>query len=300
MTGPASEFRAEHFRDYLTFERGLAPRTVAAYERDVARLTDFLLSRGLSTPAGASHATLRDHVFGLKESGLAASSIRRAISSIRTYYGFLVEEGVLELDPTDRLEAPRAGRKLPDVLSRAEAAALVESPSEGDPMFWRDRAILELLYATGVRVSELTTVRVVDLDLDEGLVRVLGKGAKERMVPLGGAAAEAVRRYLREVRPGIQDREGGVALFLNRRGQPLTRMSIWNLVKTAARRAGIPKRVSPHTLRHTFATHLLEGGADLTVVQELLGHADISTTQIYTHLDREYLHEVHRRFHPRA
>ena len=300
MAGPASEFRAEHFRDYLVFERGLSTRTVAAYEHDLARLIGFLVARGISSPAQSSHPDLRDHVFHLKEAGLAPSSIRRAISSIRTYYAFLIEEGALDVDPTDRLESPRVRRKLPDVLSRTEAAALVESPPEDHPMHWRDRAILELLYATGVRVSELATVKIAELDLDERLVRVFGKGARERMVPLGGAAAEAAGRYLREVRPALDRGEGKGVLFLNRRGRPLTRMAIWSLVRGAARRAGIRRKVSPHTLRHSFATHLLEGGADLTVVQELLGHADISTTQIYTHLDREYLHDVHRRFHPRA
>jgi integrase/recombinase XerD len=300
MAGPGSEFRAEHFRDYLAFERGLSSRTMAAYEHDVSRLIGFLIARGVAGPAGASHADLRDHVFHLKELGLAPSSIRRAISSIRTYYAFLVEEGVLDVDPTDRLEAPRVRRRLPDVLSLAEVMALIESPAEGHPMFWRDRAILELLYATGVRVSELATIRVQEIDLDERLVRVFGKGSRERMVPLGGAAAEAVGRYLREVRPGLDRGEGRGILFLSRRGTPLTRVAVWGLVRDAARRAGIRKKVSPHTLRHTFATHLLEGGADLTVVQELLGHADISTTQIYTHLDLEYVHEVHRRCHPRA
>jgi integrase/recombinase XerD len=236
----------------------------------------------------------------MKDSGLAPSSIRRAISSVRTYYSFLVEEGALDRDPTDRLESPRVQRKLPDVLSRAEVVALIESPSEDHPMFWRDRGLLELLYATGIRVSELLSIRIGDLDLDENLVRVVGKGSKERMVPFGRISGEVVNRYLRDVRPSLDRGKGKGILFLNQRGNPLTRMAIWTLVRSAARRAGILGKVSPHTLRHSFATHLLEGGADLTVVQELLGHADISTTQIYTHLDRAYLHDIHRRYHPRA
>jgi len=300
MTGPASEFRAEQFRDYLVFERGLSVRTVSAYENDVARMINFFVAQGFTSPSDASQADLRDYVFALKDSGLAPSSIRRAISSVRTYFSFLVDDGVLDHDPTDRLESPRVRRKLPEVLSRAEAAALVESPSEDHPLYWRDRALLELLYATGVRVSELATIRIGELDLDERLVRVLGKGSRERMVPFGGTAGEAVRRYLGEVRPTLDRGQGKGVLFLNRRGDPLSRVAVWTLVRSAARRAGIRKKVSPHTLRHSFATHLLEGGADLTVVQELLGHADISTTQIYTHLDREYLHQVHRRCHPRA
>ncbi|MSR23301.1 MAG: site-specific tyrosine recombinase XerD [Gemmatimonadetes bacterium] len=295
-----AEFRTEHYRDFLAFERGLSERTVAAYDRDVDRLVRFLLAQGVHTPVQASHLTLREYLFHLKDSGLAATSIRRAISSLRSYYAFLLEEGAVEVDPTERLEAPRTGRKLPEVLGRDEVAALVEAPSEDSPVYWRDRAILELLYATGVRVSELTTTRVVDLDAESGLVTVIGKSSRERIVPVGAIALEAVLRYLREVRPRLERGSGAGVLFLNQRGRPLTRMAVWALVKAAARRAGVVRRISPHTLRHTFATHLLEGGADLAVVQELLGHADISTTQIYTHVDREYLREVHRRYHPRA
>jgi integrase/recombinase XerD len=167
-------------------------------------------------------------------------------------------------------------------------------------MYWRDRAILELLYATGIRVSELTSARTMDLDWELGLLQVTGKGSKERIVPVGAIALEVVERYLTQVRPGLDRGRSAGALFLNRRGRPLSRMTVWNLVEEARKRAGVERRISPHTLRHTFATHLLEGGADLAVVQELLGHADISTTQIYTHVDREYLREVHRRHHPRA
>ena len=177
---------------------------------------------------------------------------------------------------------------------------MVESPSPDHPSYWRDRAVLELLYATGIRVSELVTASVSNLDHDEGLLQVVGKGSRERLVPVGRTASEVIRRYLHEVRPVLDKGRGAGKLFLSRRGRPLTRMTIWDLVRGAAERAGITKKVSPHTLRHTFATHLLEGGADLVAVQELLGHSDISTTQIYTHVDREYLHEVHRRFHPRA
>jgi integrase/recombinase XerD len=185
-------------------------------------------------------------------------------------------------------------------LTRDEVARLVESPSPDHPHYWRDRAVLETLYATGVRVSELVTARVSSLDLDEGLLQVLGKGSRERIVPVGRTAAEVVRRYLRDVRPALEGPASGGALFLNHRGRPLTRAAVWTLVKRGAERGGVAKSVSPHTLRHTFATHLLEGGADLAAVQELLGHADISTTQIYTHVDREYLQEVHRKYHPRA
>jgi len=293
-------FRLEHFSDYLSFERGLAARTVQAYLGDLGRLLEFVASRGIQNPEEVDHQVLRDYLYHLKDSGLAPTSIRRALSSMRTYFTFLLEEGVLEDDPTERLESPRSWRKLPTVLTPEEAEALLEAPSMGRGAYWRDRAILELLYATGVRVSELVALRVPDLDLDEGLVIVMGKGSRERIVPVGRAAIEAVLRYLQHLRPELDRGRAEGALFLNQRGGPLSRMSVWTIVKEAAELAGIQKSVSPHTLRHTFATHLLEGGADLVAVQELLGHVDIATTQIYTHIDREYLRDVHRRFHPRG
>ncbi len=297
---PAQRFRLEHFSDFLTFERGLADRTVSAYLGDLTRLVDHLTEVGIEDPSMLTHLELRDYVYALREDGLAPSSIRRALSSIRTYFGFLLEEGVIEADPTDRVESPKAWRTLPTFLTQDEAIRMVEGPSEGHPLHWRDRAILELLYATGVRVSELVALRVQDVDPEERVITVLGKGSRERIVPYGSSAEVAMTRYLREVRPWLDRGKGNGVLFLNQRGTPLTRMTIWNLVRAAAERAGIRKTVSPHTLRHTFATHLLEGGADLAAVQELLGHADISTTQIYTHMDRDYLRHVHRKYHPRS
>jgi integrase/recombinase XerD len=239
-------------------------------------------------------------VYRLKDSGLAPSSIRRALSSLRSYFAFLLDEGVVDSDPSERLESPRMWRRLPGALSVEEVQALLEAPDQGHPHFWRDRAILEVLYATGMRVSELVDLKVGDLDLDQGVCSVFGKGSKERLVPMGAPARMTLERYLREVRPRLDTGKGGGRVFLNHRGRPLSRMAVWNLVKANAERAGIRGRVSPHTLRHSFATHLLEGGADLAAVQELLGHADISTTQVYTHVDREYLREVHRTFHPRG
>lgn len=293
-------FRTEHFRDYLTFDRGLSDRTVEAYGRDVRRLVSFLEERGLQAPRHVSHSDIREYVFHLRDAGLAASSIRRSISCARTFFSFLQDEGAVDSDPTERIEPPRRGQRLPVFLTRDEVVKLIESPSIDHPAYWRDRAILELLYATGIRVSELVAAKVSNLDFDEGLLQVFGKGSRERTVPLGQPAAEVLRRYLREVRPALDLGYGEGALFLSRRGRPMSRMAIWNLVRRAAEKCGIRKKVSPHVLRHTFATHLLEGGADLVAVQELLGHADITTTQIYTHLDSEYLHEVHRRYHPRA
>lgn len=292
-------FRLEQFHDYLTFERGLSDRTVSAYTRDLTRWIAVLGEAGVTDPAYVDVKVLRSWVFGLKESGLAATSIRRAQSAVRTYFGFLLAEGVLETDPTDRLEAPRVDRTLPEFLSRDEIDRVLESPDPTHRLYWRDRAILEFLYATGVRVSELVDLRISSLDAEEGFATVFGKGSKERLVPVGGPAMRALERYLRDVRPVLDRGSGAGRVFLNARGKPIRRESIWALVRAAARRAGISRTVSPHTLRHTFATHLVEGGADLAAVQELLGHADISTTQIYTHLDRAYLREIHRKYHPR-
>lgn len=296
----ARAFRVEQFHDHLTFERGLSERTVTAYSRDLARWRSFVTGRGVDDPGAVTVAHLRDWVYDLKDSGLAPSSIRRAQSALRTYFGFLLSEGIVEVDPTDRLEAPRADRHLPDFLSLDETERLLEAPDAGHPLYWRDKAVLEVLYATGMRVSELTELPIVALDLDEGFATVFGKGSKERLVPVGGPAARALGRYLRELRPGLDRGQGQGRVFLNARGRPIRRESIWSMVREAARRAGILRAVSPHTLRHTFATHLVEGGADLAAVQELLGHADISTTQIYTHLDRAYLRDIHRRYHPRS
>jgi len=294
------DFRLESFTDFLTFERGLSDRTLSAYRRDLEKLLSFLVEEGITDPREVRSEALRDFVFHLNDTGLAPASVRRALSSIRGYFAFLLEEGVLETDPSERLDAPRTTRKLPDVLSVEEIQKILEAPNPDHPLYWRDRSILEVLYATGMRVSEAVDLRLTNLDLDEGLCTVFGKGSKERLVPLGGPARRALERYLRDVRARLDTGGGKGRVFLNARGRPLSRASIWDMVKKYTAAAGLSRRVSPHTFRHSFATHLLEGGADLAAVQELLGHADISTTQIYTHVDRDYLREVHRTFHPRG
>lgn len=293
-------FRMEQFHDYLTFERGLSERTISAYRIDLRRCTSFLIDRGVIEPADVSVTLLREWMFDLKDSGLAPTSIRRAQSAVRTYFQFLLAEGALDTDPADRLRAPNVRRTLPDFLSRDEVERILDAPDANRPLYWRDRAILEFLYATGVRVSELVDLRMSSVNVEEGFATVFGKGARERIVLIGAPALRALGRYLRDVRPGLDQGHGGSRVFLNARGRPIRRESIWAVVSTAARRAGIQRRVSPHTMRHTFATHLVEGGADLAAVQKLLGHADISTTQIYTHLDRAYLRQVHRKYHPRS
>jgi integrase/recombinase XerD len=293
-------YRLEQFEDFLSLEAGLSPRTVESYRRDLHRLIRWAAERGLAGPADLSRSLLRKHVFALKDIGLAASSIRRAVSAFRTYFGFLIAEGHLASDPSDRLEMPRQRRRLPDSLSVAEALALLGTPSADAPLAWRDRALLELAYGAGLRVSELCGLTVPNLLLSEGLVRVMGKGGKERLVPIGRQVVGSVSVYLRQIRPTLDRGQSRDRVLLNSRGAPLSRVSAWTIVKQAARTAGIRKRVTTHTLRHSFATHLLEGGADLRAVQEMLGHADLSTTQIYTHVDREYLRSVHRQYHPRG
>jgi integrase/recombinase XerD len=300
VTDEHPAFRFEQFQDYLTYERGLSARTVSAYARDLARWLAFVLDLGVRDPARVTPRQMREWVFSLKEAGLAPTSIRRAQSALRGYFGFLLGEGAVASDPTDRLEAPRVTRKLPVFLTVDEVERLLDAPDASKRLYWRDRAMLELLYATGVRVTELVELPIFAVDHDEGFATIFGKGSKERLVPVGEPALRALGRYLRDVRPGLDKGKGAGRVFLNARGRPIRRETVWVLVKDAARRAGITKEVSPHTLRHTFATHLVEGGADLAAVQELLGHADIATTQIYTHLDRDYLRDVHRRYHPRG
>ncbi len=296
----ARAFRLEQFRDYLALEAGNSPHTVENYLRDVRRLVEYGASTGIRGPGDVTAAQLREFVYFLKDLGLAATTIRRQISALRTYYKFLVGEGHVTRDPSERIESPKRWRTLPSVLSVADIEKLLAAPNTDEPLAIRDRAILEFAYATGVRVSELVGLTLQDILFEEGVARVFGKGAKERLVPVGRRALGAVALYAREIRPTLDKGVGRGALFLNARGGKLSRVGAWGVIKKMAKRAGITKRVTPHTLRHTFATHLLEGGADLRAVQEMLGHADLSTTQLYTHVDRDYLRSVHKSYHPRA
>ena len=293
-------FQLERFHDYLSVEKGASPRTNEAYMRVVSRFAVFCATKGASQPASASARTLREYVYQLKDLGLSPSSIRRNVSAVRSYFRFMLNEGELVRDPSEKLEAPKRWQTLPEVLTVEEAAKLLVAPSLDEPLAFRDRAMLELAYGAGLRVSEWITLSVKDVLMEEHLLRVFGKGSKERLVPIGRKAIGAVAIYLRELRPRLEKGQGKGILFLNARGEPLSRMGAWKILRKYVDIAGITKPVSPHTLRHSFATHLLEGGADLRAVQEMLGHADISTTQIYTHVDREYLRSVHRQFHPRA
>lgn len=296
----ARGFLLARFTDYIALEQGLSPRTIEAYQRDLARFAEYADLKGVTAPADITATVMREYVYHLKDLGLSPASIRRNISALRTYFRFLVGDALVVKDPSERLETPQRWRTLPEVLTIEEVQRLLASPTLDDTLVFRDRALLELAYGAGLRVSEWITLGVRDLLLDEGLVRVFGKGSKERLVPIGRSAIAAAAVYLRELRPKLEHGEGKGVLFLNARGRPLTRMGAWKILRGHVDRAAITTHVSPHTLRHSFATHLLEGGADLRAVQEMLGHVDIATTQIYTHVDREYLRQVHRSYHPRA
>ena len=292
--GVPRAFLLDRFGDYLALERGASARTNEAYLRDVTRLVTFALLKGAPAPVDLTARLLRTYVYHLKDLGLSPASIRRNVSAARTYFRFLLADGHVVRDPTERLETPKRWRTLPEVLTVAETRSLLEAPTVDDPLYFRDRALLELAYGAGLRVSEWIGIGTRDVMMEEALVRVFGKGAKERLVPIGRSAIAALAIYLRELRPRLERGKGRGALFLNARGEPLSRMGAWKILRRYVDRAGLTK------LRHSFATHLLEGGADLRAVQEMLGHADISTTQIYTHVDREYLRQVHRQYHPRA
>jgi integrase/recombinase XerD len=295
----------ERFLQYLSLERNASANTIASYRLDVDRYLSYLQTAGVTSPDEITeeHATAFLRV--LRNRGLAPRSVTRTISAVRGFHRFLVGDAVTHNDPTELLDAPKLARTLPAVLSATEIARILDQPQarEGDKrnLWLRDRAILETLYATGMRVSELTGLKQTDIDARTGTVRVFGKGAKERVVPIGLPALRWIDRYTRECRTFLLGRKASDdVVFLNARGTAMTRMAVWKIVQAYAQRAGVQRVVHPHTFRHSFATHLLEGGADLRAVQEMLGHADISTTQIYTHIDREYLKEVHRTYHPRG
>ncbi|MHB1341615.1 MAG: site-specific tyrosine recombinase XerD [Coriobacteriia bacterium] len=291
------------FLAYLAIERGSSPNTVAAYRRDLTRYQTTLADRAVASPATARRDDVTDHVRRLREAGLAASSIERNVAAIKSFHRFLVREGVTAENPTAALPLPKVPARLPESVSIEDIERLLSQPFPVDPAGYRDRAILEVLYGCGLRVSELIGLDTTAFDLDAGLVRVFGKGSKERLVPVGGAAGRALRDYLAHGRPYLRAKKASVrpdpaAVFLNRRGQRLSRQSVFGIVRTYGGRTGL--ELHPHTLRHSFATHMLQGGADLRALQEMLGHADISTTQIYTHVDRTHIMEEYLSTHPRA
>lgn len=298
----------EHVRDYLHYlqlERNASKNTIASYALDLRRYVEFLRRQRVGDLDRVTEAHMSKFVTSLGKDGLSPRSVTRTLSAIKSFHTFLMGDGVMHINPSEHIDRPKLPRALPGVLTQPEVDAILNQPARSTQdkrnLWLRDKAILETLYATGMRVSELINLLQPNLLPEEGLVRVLGKGSKERMVPIGGSALRWIARYQQEVRSLLTQRgKSNDVLFLNVRGTALTRMSIWNIVQEYASKAGLTKDVHPHTFRHSFATHLLEGGADLRAVQEMLGHSDISTTQIYTHIDREYLKEVHRTFHPRG
>jgi len=286
---------------YLRVEKGLSRNTLDNYQRDLNSYMQFIENSGIMSLKDVAESDIAAYLKKLKRRGLQPATISRALSSIRGFHKYVYEEERGKSNPVELFEGPKTNRKLPETLSVEEVSQLIESiPVDSKGLWIRNRAMLECLYATGMRVTELITLSRQQLLIKEGLVRIRGKGSKERIVPIGMMAISWVQRYLTEVRPGLAKRKlGHDILFLNRRGSPMTRMSVWNIIQDAARQTGIEKRIYPHIMRHSCATHLLEAGADLRAVQELLGHSDISTTQIYTHVDRTYLKQIHTQYHPR-
>jgi integrase/recombinase XerD len=298
---------AERYLDHLAVERGLSEHTLAAYRRDLRRYAAFLTRKDIHEAGDVEEATIRSFVASLSASThgpddapYRATSVARTLSAVRSFHRFLLREGVTDRDPAVGVPQPRLPRSLPRPLPVEDVRRLLEAPDEGSPIGLRDRAILELLYGSGLRISELTGLDVDDLDLEEGSVRVLGKGGKEREVPLGSFGRDSIGAYLTRGRPALASAVTRGAVFLNARGGRLSRQSCARLLGRYVRLAGIDRRVTLHTLRHSFATHLLEGGADVRVVQELLGHASVATTQIYTLVTARHLREVYEESHPRA
>ena len=290
------------FKSYLQLERSLSGNTVEAYQRDIEQLRSFIESTsGEVSPIGIKTKQLKEFIQEIAELGLSPASQSRMVSGVRSFYKYLLLEDKIETDPSELLELPRIGRKLPDTLSNEEVVAMIESidlsSSEGE----RNRAILETLYSSGLRVTELVNLKISNIYFNDGIMRILGKGDKERLVPLGGIAAKRISSYINEVRIHSRIQKGAEDfVFLNNRGNHLSRIMIFNIVKKAAVNAEIKKNISPHTLRHSFATELIQRGADLRAVQDMLGHESITTTEINTHLDRDYLRSNIIQFHPRA
>lgn len=288
------------FLNYLLVEKGLAKNTLEAYSRDVGRYLEFLAGRGCVEPAAVRAIDVATFLQHRKSEGLGARSRGRALSAVKMFHRFLLTESFCDNNPTSIIEAPKALNKLPVFLSPREVELLLAAAIGADDESLRDSAMLELLYATGLRVSELVHLKVKDVNLDAGYLLTMGKGSRERLVPIGESARNAVAEYLALVRSGMDKSGSCEYLFLSRLGGAMTRQAFWNLIRKRSRMAGIGKSISPHSLRHSFATHLLENGADLRSVQIMLGHADLSSTQIYTHVTRERLKKLHEEFHPRG
>lgn len=288
------------FLDHLTVERGVSQNTVAAYGRDLAQFVGHAREKGVTTLDCVTDDLLLGFLDGLREAGMSPNSIGRKLSAVRTFCKFACREGYSKRDFTANATGMKGVKKLPHVLTVDEVSTLLDQPNLHEPNGCRDRAMIETLYASGLRVSELVSLRLGDVNMQVGFVRCFGKGSKERIIPLGKVAVNYLSRYLIEARQGFVRMGSSEHLFLTNRGKKMSRVGFWKLIKKYAAQAGITKNITPHTLRHSFATHLLQGGADLRSIQEMLGHSDIATTQVYTHVTREKLKEVYRESHPRA
>ena len=287
------------FLNYLSVERGLAKNTMLSYRQDLGYYTDFLGESHVDTLSKITKNDITNFMFQQKDKGLSPNSISRRLAAIRMFHRFLVRERISKADPSTLIDSPKLWKKIPETLSLNEVDALLAQPDVRDQQGLRDRAILETFYATGMRVSEVVNLKLANVNLDIGFLRCVGKGNKERVIPLGKKAIHYINRYLELVRPKLLKKGDSEILFLSRLGKKISRQSLWKLIKRYAKGARIKKPMKPHILRHSFATHLLERGADLRSVQEMLGHSDISTTQIYTHINKERLRSVHKMFHPR-
>lgn len=289
----------DSFLDYVSLERGLSKNTREAYADDIGRFLDWLTEKGVRSINAVTRAQILDHLMAEKARGLAANSLSRHLVSLKVFFRYLAQEGLLSVNVAETMESPKVWKMLPNVLTPKEIDRLLAAPDLKKPTGIRNRAILELFYASGMRVSELAGLQISDLHFDEHFLRCIGKGRKERVVPVGKEALERVKQYL-AIRPQFSPGPQEQTLFLSSRHQPMSRKTIWDMIKKCAVAAGITKTIYPHTLRHSFASHLLANGAPLRIIQEMLGHADIATTQIYTHVDPDRLKGVHRQFHPRA
>jgi integrase/recombinase XerD len=296
------ELHIKHFKNYLKLERSLSENSIVAYERDVVKLAQFLdMTNKQVSPLTLTSKHLRDFVEYINELGASPFSQARILSGIKGFYKYLLYEDIIKKDPTTLIEGPRLGRKLPDTLDLHEIEKLLDGIDLSNPLGARNRAMIEVLYCSGLRVSELVNLKIENIHFDIGFLRVMGKGNKERLVPIGREAMKYVKIYLDAIRIKVPVQKGFEAFaFLNQRGKNLTRVMVFTIIKNLASLVGLKKTISPHTFRHSFATHLLEGGADLRAVQEMLGHESITTTEIYTHLDRDYLKQVIKEFHPRS
>jgi len=290
----------DQYINYLVFEKGLSEKTIESYSNDLSKYLEFLKQKEVNDITQADTPLILKHLIALRESGLGSKSCARHLITLRGFYKFLSQEKVLEFDPAKLIDLPKSGLKLPDVLSVSEVNLLLNIPDSNTPLGKRNSAMLELIYAAGLRVSELVNLKFLDVNLEACFVRVLGKGSKERIVPFGLYAKNKIEDYINNSRPLLLKNRISQYLFVARAGKPMTRQGFWKLLKQYVTQAGIKKKVTPHSMRHSFASHLLEGGADLRTVQVMLGHVDISSTQIYTHVARDHLRQIHEKYHPRG